>query len=196
MEIGDFYEAEAILILGQNPGTNHPRMLSALQKAKENGAVILSVNPLVEAGLVAFKNPQQVRGALGKKAALTDLYLQVRINGDLPLLQALSKLLLESPDAVLDPEFIAEKTHGFEEWKAHLAAADLEALIADSGVPREAVMQAFELLKGRRRIIACWAMGLTQHKNAVATIQEVVNLHLLLGAIGRPGAGPAPLIDG
>lgn len=193
VKLEDFYEAEAILILGQNPGTNHPRMLSALQKAKENGAVILSVNPLVEAGLVAFKNPQHVRGALGKKAALTDLYLQVRINGDLPLLQALSKLLLESPDAVLDPGFIAEKTHGFEEWKAHLAAADLEALIADSGVPREAVMQAFELLKGRRRIIACWAMGLTQHRNAVATIQEVVNLLLVKGSIGKPGAGTCPV---
>lgn len=193
VKLEDFYEAEAILILGQNPGTNHPRMLSALQKAKDNGAVIISVNPLVEAGLVAFKNPQQVRGAIGRKAKLTDLYLQVRINGDLALMQALSKLLLESPDAALDPAFIAEKTHGFEEWKAHLAAASLDDLIADSGVPREAVMEAFELLKGRKRIIACWAMGLTQQRNAVATIQEVVNLLLAKGSIGKPGAGTCPV---
>ena len=191
VKLEDFYEAEAIVILGQNPGTNHPRMLSALQKAKENGAVILSVNPLIEAGLVAFKNPQQVRGAIGLKARLTDLYLQVRINGDLPLLQALSKLLLEA--GAIDDDFIASKTHGFDAWKAHLEAASLDDLIADSGVPREDVMAAFELLRGRKRIIACWAMGLTQQRNAVATIQEVVNLLLAKGSIGKPGAGTCPV---
>ena len=193
----DFYEAEAIVILGQNPGTNHPRMLSALQRAKANGAVILSVNPLKEAGLVAFKNPQQLSGALGRKTALTDLYVQVRINGDLALLQAWGYLLLqaerENPGTVLDADFIAAHTDGFEAWQAHVSALDLDALIAASGVPEEVVRQGAELLRTRRKIIACWAMGLTQHHNAVVTIQEVVNLLLAKGSIGKPGAGTCPV---
>lgn len=193
----DFYEAEAIVILGQNPGTNHPRMLSALQRAKANGAVILSVNPLKEAGLVAFKNPQQLSGALGRKTALTDLYVQVRINGDLALLQAWGHLLLAAeaahPGTVLDPDFIAAHTEGFAAWRDHLSGLDLAALIAESGAPADAVHRGFELLRDRKKIIACWAMGLTQHRNAVVTIQEVVNLLLAKGSIGKPGAGTCPV---
>lgn len=133
VKLEDFYEAEVIFIIGQNPGTNHPRMLSALQKAKENGAAIISVNPLPETGLVAFKDPQSLKGALGIKAKLTDLFLQVRINGDLALFQAISYLLvqteLQSPGIVFDREFIDNKTYGFQEWFEHIQSLDFDFLV-------------------------------------------------------------------
>ncbi len=196
VKLEDFHQAEVILILGQNPGTNHPRMLTALQKAKERGARIISVNPLVETGLVAFKNPQQLRGALGIKAQLTDLYLQVRIGGDLALLQAISRALLLAEDAeggVLDPEFVAQATEGFGAWRAHLLAQDPDLLVRESGVAPERIAEAVAMLKPARRIIACWAMGITQHTQAVETIQEIVNLLLAKGSIGKPGAGTCPV---
>ena len=196
VKLEDFHQAEVILILGQNPGTNHPRMLTALQKAKENGARIITINPLVETGLVAFKNPQQLRGALGIKAQLTDLYLQVRIGGDLALLQAISRALLEAEEeggGVLDPGFIAESTAGFGAWRAHLMAQDAAWLVQESGVAPERVAEAVAMLRPARRIIACWAMGITQHTQAVDTIQEIVNLLLAKGSIGKPGAGTCPV---
>ncbi|HYK46628.1 MAG TPA: molybdopterin-dependent oxidoreductase, partial [Parafilimonas sp.] len=124
VKLEDIYQAEVIIILGQNPGTNHPRMLTALQKAKDNGAIVIAVNPLPETGLMAFNNPQQVKGMLGMSTALTDIFLQVKINGDMPLLQALEKLLIEEDEkergAALDQEFIEKKTFGFDDLKQHL----------------------------------------------------------------------------
>lgn len=197
VKLEDFYESEVIFIIGQNPGTNHPRMLSALQKAKENGAVIISVNPLPETGLVAFKDPQSIKGALGIKARLTDLFLQVRLNGDLALLQAISHLLIqkeeELPGQVFDSHFIENKTHGFEEWKSHISKLDLEYLIEQSGVDKALILKTVEAISTKKKIIACWAMGLTQHKNAVDTIKEVVNLLIAKGSIGKPGAGTCPV---
>ncbi len=193
----DFYQAEAIIILGQNPGTNHPRMLSALKKAKENGAVILSVNPLPETGLMGFLDPQSAKGILGIKARLTDLFLQVKINGDMALLKAINRTLLEEdekqPGTVLDREFLEKRTQDFDAYRDHLKALDLPTLLAQSGIPEEKFRTAVELLRNRKKIIACWAMGLTQHKNAVDTIKEVVNLLLLKGSIGKPGAGTCPV---
>lgn len=192
----DFYKAEVIIILGQNPGTNHPRMLSALQKAKENGCKIISVNPLPETGLIAFNDPQSVKGALGIKAKLTDLFLPVRINGDMALVQALIHLLLKESEkdaAVIDASFIESKTEGFQSYRQHILSSDLSELIDQSGVSKELILNAFELIKKSNKIIACWAMGLTQHKNAVDTIKEVVNLLLLKGSIGKPGAGTCPV---
>jgi molybdopterin-dependent oxidoreductase alpha subunit len=193
----DFYEAEVIIILGQNPGTNHPRMLTALQKAKENGAKIISVNPLPETGLISFSNPQTVKGFLGIKAALTDIFLQVKINGDMALLKAIELILLEeeekSPGSVFDKEFIADHTSGYEELIQNLRTATLEEYSEACGISIEQIRKTAELFRHNKKIIACWAMGLTQHKNAVDTIKEVVNLLLLKGSIGKPGAGTCPV---
>ena len=193
----DFYEAEVIIILGQNPGTNHPRMLSALQKAKENGAKIISVNPLPETGLISFSNPQTVKGMLGMKAALTDLFLQVKINGDMALLKALQCILLEeeenNPGTVFDLEFIDNHTIDYNDLTNNLRTKNLDYYVEDSGLELHEIQAAAEILKHKKKIIACWAMGLTQHKNAVDTIKEVVNLLLLKGSIGKPGAGTCPV---
>ena len=193
----DFYEAEVIVILGQNPGTNHPRMLTALQKAKANGAKIISVNPLKETGLLGFSHPQQLKGLLGVATELTDVFLQVKINGDLALLKALAILLLEAeekaPGTVFDLDFMEAHTSGSEAYLQDLKSYQLDELAVACGVPLPQIRAAADLLATRKKIITCWAMGLTQHKNAVATIQEVVNLLLLKGSIGKPGAGTCPV---
>jgi molybdopterin-dependent oxidoreductase alpha subunit len=187
----DFNKAEAIIVIGQNPGTNHPRMLTALQEAKRNGAKIITINPLPEVGLMRFKHPQEVRGIIGKVTALTDVFLQVRINGDVALLKGLMKGLVEA-DA-LDHEFISAKTEGYGEFIEALHAVSWDDITANSGVSKIKIQQAVHILCQSRATITCWAMGLTQHKNAVATIQELVNLALLQGNIGKPGAGLCPV---
>jgi molybdopterin-dependent oxidoreductase alpha subunit len=195
--LDDFEKAEVIIIMGQNPGTNHPRMLSSLELAKKNGATIVSINPLKEPGLVAFKNPQKIGGILGGGTTLTNLYLQVRINGDLALLKAVMKRLLEeeekSPGTVLDDEFINTNTNGFEFLKEDLKNYSYELLIKDCGLSAEEVEAFVRVLVRKRRIIVCWAMGITQHQNAVYTIREITNLLLLKGSIGKPGSGVCPV---
>lgn len=197
VKLEDFYEAEVIMIIGQNPGTNHPRMLIALQKAKENGAKIITINPLSEAGLIRFKHPQKPLDMIGSGTKLTDLFLQVRVNGDVPLLKAMLKLLLErekaAPGTVLDHEFIKNSTSGYEELIVDLEKYNLDELIAQTSVSKEKIEEAVDLLARKKKIIACWAMGLTQHKNAVDNIREIVNLLLLKGSIGKPGAGTCPV---
>ncbi|GGN01521.1 formate dehydrogenase [Dyadobacter beijingensis] len=195
--LNDFYQAEVIMILGQNPGTNHPRMLTALQKAKANGATIISINPLPETGLMGFNNPQTVAGVLGYKPALTDIFLPVKINGDMALLKAIELLLLQEeekhPGTVFDQKFIAGNTQGYTDFIQDLRPYDAGQLAAQAGVPYAQVQEVARVLAGKTKIIACWAMGLTQHKNAVATIKEIVNLLLLKGSIGKPGAGTCPV---
>lgn len=193
----DLYEAEVILVMGQNPGTNHPRMLSALEKCKDNGGKIITVNPLPEAGLMKFVNPQKPTKILTGGTTLTDLFLQVRINGDVAFLKALMLLLLEeekkTPGTVIDADFIQQDTEGYKAFKKDLLSHDLEALIEDSGIEHKKIEQAVELIKHKSKIIICWAMGLTQHVNGVGNIREVVNLLLMKGAIGKPGAGTCPV---
>jgi molybdopterin-dependent oxidoreductase alpha subunit len=197
VKLDDFGKAEVIIILGQNPGTNHPRMLSALQEAKENGCTIISVNPLPETGLMGFNNPQTVKGALGLKARLTDIFLQVRLNGDMALLKAIALMLLEEedkkPGSVFDLGFIKENTAGYESYIQNLRKYSIPQLAEAAGISVEQIRETAEVFKKKSKIIACWAMGLTQHKNAVATIQEVVNLLLVKGSIGKPGAGTCPV---
>lgn len=196
VKLDDFYKADLIIIAGQNPGTNHPRMLSALEKAKKNGAKILAINPLKEAGLIAFSNPQTVGGLLGYKTALADHYLQVRINGDVPLFKAFLKYLYKAEKntgGVFDWTFINDKTQGIEALLEDIEKYDFEQLICDSGLNVHEVEDAAELIKSSKNIIGCWAMGLTQHKNAVDTIRELVNLLLVKGSIGKPGAGTCPV---
>ncbi len=193
----DFYKAEVIIILGQNPGTNHPRMLSALQKAKENGCTIISVNPLPETGLLNFSNPQTIKGALGIKTKLTDIFVQVKLNGDMAFLKAVEQLLLAQEEkhqgSVFDHDFIQEHTQGYSAFCFNLKKNSLDELVTASGVSLNLIQEVAEVFCTKNKIIACWAMGLTQHKNAVETIQEVVNLLLLKGSIGKPGAGTCPV---
>ncbi|MBD0710502.1 MULTISPECIES: FdhF/YdeP family oxidoreductase [unclassified Streptomyces] len=191
VSLEDLHQADLIVIAGQNPGTNHPRMLSALEKAKAAGARIISVNPLPEAGLERFKNPQTPQGML-KGAPLTDLFLQIRIGGDQALFRLLNKLVLETPGAV-DEEFVRTHTQGFEEFAAAASGAEWEETLAATGLERAEIERALEMVLASERTVVCWAMGLTQHKHAVPTIRELVNFLLLRGNIGRPGAGVCPV---
>jgi formate dehydrogenase major subunit len=195
--LDDFQHAELILVLGQNPGTNHPRMLSTLADAKRRGASIVSINPLPEAGLVRFKDPQRVRDVLGKGVVLADQFLQIRLNGDLALFQALGKRLVEAEDAapgtVADADFISASCSGYDEWVSAMRAVDERAVVAATGLASQEIDELVGRLRRSRRTIVCWAMGLTQHKNAVATIREIVNVLLFQGNIGRPGAGVCPV---
>lgn len=193
----DFELAQAIFVIGQNPGTNHPRMLTALQKAKRNGCKIVHINPLPETGMSRFKHPQHIGDMLGKGTTLSDLFLQVRINGDVALLKGISKQVLaedeRGPGRVLDHEFIRAHTHGFDEFAAGIRSVDWPDLIEQSGIAREEIEAAARIFIESERTIFCWAMGLTQHQNAVANIQEIVNLMLLRGQLGKPGAGLCPV---
>ncbi|OON74666.1 FdhF/YdeP family oxidoreductase [Streptomyces tsukubensis] len=191
VSLEDLHRSDLIIVAGQNPGTNHPRMLSALEEAKNNGAKIISINPLPEAGLERFKNPQTPKG-LAKGAALTDLFLQIRLGGDQALFRLLNKLILRTEGAV-DEEFIREHTHGYEEFATAAAEADWDATLAATGLDRSAIEEALRMVLASRRTVVCWAMGLTQHKHSVPTIREVVNFLLLRGNIGRPGAGVCPV---
>ncbi|WP_392754435.1 FdhF/YdeP family oxidoreductase [Streptomyces sp. LN590] len=191
VSLEDVHHADLIIVAGQNPGTNHPRMLSALEKAKAAGARVISVNPLPEAGLERFKNPQTPQGMI-KGTALNDLFLQIRIGGDQALFRLLNKMILETEGAV-DDTFVTEHTHGYEEFAAAARAADWDETLTATGLDRATIEQALTMVLASKRTIVCWAMGLTQHKHSVATIREVVNFLLLRGNIGRPGAGVCPV---
>jgi molybdopterin-dependent oxidoreductase alpha subunit len=195
--LSDLHEAEVIIVMGQNPGTNHPRMLTALEKCKANGGKIISVNPLPEAGLIRFTNPQKPLKLLTGGTTLTDLFLQVRVNGDVALLKVMMLLLLEeekkTPGQVLDQAFIEAKTSGYEEFLEDLSKYNLQECIKASGISAEKIQAAVDMIKHKQKIIICWAMGLTQHKNGVDNIREVVNLLLMKGSIGKPGAGTCPV---
>jgi molybdopterin-dependent oxidoreductase alpha subunit len=193
----DFDKADAIFVIGQNPGTNHPRMLTALQSAARKGATIVSVNPLRETGMVRFKHPQEVSGIIGKGTPLASLHLQVRINGDVALLKGIMKEMIEQederPGEVLDQAFIDEHTAGFEAFADDLRQESWDAIVEDSGIERDQIREAANIAIESDTLIACWAMGLTQHENGVANIQEVVNFLLMRGQIGKPGAGACPV---
>lgn len=193
----DFYDAEVILIIGQNPGTNAPRMMSALAKGKKNGAKIIAINPLPEAGLMGFINPQSVREVLTGGVQLADLYLPVKINGDMALLKALELLLIEfekqNPGKVFDEDFIKNKTVGYEDFMKQFDEYKLDELAELSGVSKEALRQAAEMMAFKKKIIVSWGMGLTQQPNGVDMIREILNILLLKGSIGKPGAGVCPV---
>ena len=192
VSLDDIHEADTVICIGQNPGTNHPRMLASLETCVENGGTVVAVNPLKEAGLMGFAHPQKVSGMLGKSTTLATQYLQVKVNGDLALLRAIGKTIFER-DA-LDYDFIEEHTNGVDAYRSQCEAADFDDLCQRAGVSHDDVTKLVDtILSGDRKLVTCWAMGLTQHKNAVATIREIANIHLLLGAIGRPGAGLCPV---
>jgi len=188
----DFLKADVILCVGQNPGTNHPRMLSTLEDAVDRGARLVAVNPLKEAGLLGFSHPQHLRGLLGNASPLASTYLQVKVNGDMALFRGVAKALVAA--GTIDHEFIRDHGSGYEAYRNLLEATSWDDVENLSGISRDQVEELAALLgAGQRRLVSCWAMGLTQHRNAVATIREIANVHLLLGAIGRPGAGLCPV---
>ncbi len=193
----DFEKAELIIVMGQNPGTNHPRMLTALEACKRNGGTIVAVNPLPEAGLMRYKNPQKVRGMLGTGTPIADHFLQIRSGGDMALLQAVASRVLAAeaaaPGTVLDHDFIDTHTSGFAEYAEHLREVDEAAVLAATGLTSAQIDEVAELYIRSERTIITWAMGLTQHKNAVVTLKELISLLLLRGNIGKPGAGASPI---
>ena len=197
VSVADIAQADLIVIAGQNPGTNHPRMLSVLTEAKANGARIIAVNPLPEAGLIRFKDPQTARGVLGAGVPLADEFVQIRLGGDMALFRGLAKLLLETddraPGSVVDVDFITDHCDGFDEYAAAARAVELDTVLAATGVTESQLRRVAGMLATSRRTIVCWAMGLTQHTHAVATIAEVTNVLLLRGMIGKPGAGVCPV---
>ena len=201
VSLEDIYQSELILIAGQNPGTNHPRMLTALEKAKQNGAVIVAVNPLPEAGLMNFKNPQTIRGLVGGGTDLADDFLQIKLGGDQALFQGLGKFLLEeqrrpgSPHAgrVFDTAFIDSHTTGLGEYLEQLEHVSWAEIVTATGLTEAQIRATGEKLLASKATVVCWAMGLTQHKHSVAMLRDVVNVLLLQGNIGKPGAGVCPV---
>ena len=207
VRLEDFEWTDAIFIIGQNPGTNHPRMMTTLERAKKSDATIVAINPIRETGLISVvnPNPQEYRNPLkfaakmllNRGTPLADLWLPVRINGDMAAMRGIMKEMLEEedrrPGAALDRQFIDQYTTGFEEFAAHVCATPWDQILEISDLTREQIRTAAEIAMRAKRIICCWAMGLTQHKNAVATIQEVMNFLLLGGNIGKRGAGPCPI---
>jgi molybdopterin-dependent oxidoreductase alpha subunit len=187
----DIHQSDLLVIVGQNPGTNHPRMLSALETAKARGAKIISVNPLPEAGLTRFDNPQTPRGMLGLGKQLADLHLPIRVNGDLAFFQEINRRLIER--GAIDQDFITTHTDGFDQLKEHLEQLDAAEVRRATGLSDEDFDRFTAMAVRSKRTIVCWAMGLTQHRNSVPTIREIVNFVLLRGCIGRPGAGLCPV---
>ncbi|HEX5100022.1 MAG TPA: FdhF/YdeP family oxidoreductase [Polyangiaceae bacterium] len=197
VKLEDFEHADAIFVIGQNPGTCHPRMLTELERAAKNGAKIVSVNPLPESGLIRFKNPQHPLSLVGPGTPLACLFLPVRVNGDVALFKGIVKELLEDDRAtgggVLAHDFIASQTEGFAELARDLDAEPWARIVADSGVSRELIREASAIAGRAERAIYCWAMGITQHQNGVANVQSIVNLALARGHIGRRGTGLCPV---
>ncbi|GAA3643413.1 FdhF/YdeP family oxidoreductase [Microbacterium awajiense] len=196
VSIEDIHDADLLIVAGQNPGTNHPRMLSALEKAKGNGAKIIAVNPLPEAGLIRFENPQTPKGVILGGTKMADEFAQIRLGGDQALFQAIGKHLLEAEARdgdVVDHAFVGEHTSGYDAYRAAMAEVPWRELVEATGMPETALRRVGEMVRTSGKTIVCWAMGLTQHKHAVATLRDVVDVLLLQGNIGRPGAGVCPV---
>ncbi len=195
--LDDFNHAELVIVMGQNPGTNHPRMLSALGETKKRGGKIITINPLPEVGLMRYNDPQNPIKWIGKGQKLTDVFLQVKINGDVALLKIILKLLWqkeqETPGAIFDHEFIKTNTTGYEDFITDVETYSIEKLIPQTGIDFKIIEEAATLIAERKKIIIFGAMEITQHKNAVYNIRELVNLLLLKGSIGKQGAGTCPV---
>ncbi|RZK15142.1 MAG: hypothetical protein EOO56_23485, partial [Hymenobacter sp.] len=200
IKLSDLEEAEVIIIIGQNPGTNAPRMLTALQKAKRNGAKIISINPLFETGLNHFRNPQDFMNPIKAVGALltdgtqiTDAFLQVKLGGDIAALRGIMKHLFDAedynPNRIIDAGFIRQYTSGYADFEKAIRSTTWEEIEESSGLTRAQLLEAANVIAPKQKIVTCWAMGVTQQKQGTEVIKEIVNLHLLKGAIGKPGAG-------
>ena len=201
VQLEDLYNADLVLVVGQNPGTNHPRMLSALEETKGRGGKVIAVNTLPEAGLMRFKNPQKARGVVGRGTAIADRYLLIRPGGDLALFKMVNKLLLVADDVsvaasgpeVLDRDYIETHTTGFTDFAAQAREITWAQALEATGLTRDEIEALVEQVLAAESVIVCWAMGLTQHRHGVPTIREIVNFLMLRGNIGKPGAGVCPV---
>ena len=197
VSLEDIEEAELVFVVGQNPGTNHPRMLGSLAECRKNGGKVIAVNPLPEAGLMRFKDPQTPSGLIGGGERTSDEFLQVKVGGDLALFQALGHLLLQkevaNPGSVVDHDFIASSTDGFDAYAAARAELPWDEILEATGLERAEIEHAADLLAASKATIFCWALGITQQPHSVDTIKEIVNLLLLQGNFGKPGAGACPV---
>ncbi|WP_261860511.1 FdhF/YdeP family oxidoreductase [Mycobacterium marinum] len=195
--VEDVEHADLIIIAGQNPGTNHPRMLTVLEKEKANGTKIIAVNPLPEAGLIRFKDPQKMNGVVGHGVPIADEFVQIRIGGDMALFAGLGRLLLEAeeraPGTVVDQAFVDQHCAGFDEYRRRTLQIDMDTVLAATGIGAPQLERIAAMVMASQRTVICWAMGLTQHSHAVATIGEATNLLFLRGMIGKPGAGVCPV---
>lgn len=200
--LDDFEQADCILIFGQNPGTNHPRMLGELRAAARRGARILSFNPLRERGLERFADPQSPLEMLsGGATTISSDYFQLKVGGDIAVLKGVIKHLL-ALDAqaeatgqarVLDLPFLIEHTQGFGALRADIEAENWSLIEQESGLSQERLLQAATVIARSDKVIACWGMGITQHRHGVAAVQMIANLLLLRGMVGKPGAGLCPV---
>jgi molybdopterin-dependent oxidoreductase alpha subunit len=198
VQLADFEKADAIFVIGQNPGTNHPRMLIALQAARRRGAEVVAINPLRERGLEAFIHPQEVAPTLlGHATQIATLYLQPLPGSDVAVLKGIMKHVLDAekaaPGRVLDHGFLRAHASGLEELVADLHATSWEEIEEETGLAKEELRRAADVYVRSRATIVCWAMGLTQHPNAVDNVVSISNLLLLRGNVGRPGAGACPV---
>lgn len=190
--LDDFAHAEAIFVFGQNPGTNHPRMLGELRAAAKRGCRIVVFNPLRERGLERFADPQHPLEMLsGGSTKIASHYFQPRIGGDLAVLLGMAKWLLQQN--ALDHAFVAEHTEGVDQLTVQLAALSWDEIEQQAGLPRADIQTAAQIFADSQASILCWGMGITQHRRSVATIQSMINLLLLRGQFGKPGAGACPV---
>ncbi|AMG02061.1 FdhF/YdeP family oxidoreductase [Vibrio mimicus] len=198
----DLELADAIFVIGQNPGTNHPRMLEPLREAVKRGAQVICLNPLKERGLERFQNPQHPIEMLSNGSEPTSsAYFRPALGGDMAVFRGMAKFLLQwdrqaqaQGDApVLDHDFIREHTNGIEEYLSAVEQTSWEHITQQSGLSLEEIEVLARMYRRAERVAMCWAMGLTQHRHSVFTIQEVVNLQLLRGNVGKPGAGLSPV---
>jgi molybdopterin-dependent oxidoreductase alpha subunit len=200
----DVTHTDLLIDIGHNPGSCHPRMLTAMQELKRNGGRIIAINPLPETGLNHFSHPQDLKHPRrvmhvlqGVGTPLADLYVPVRVAGDVALMKGILKELLEAelraPGTVFDHAFIRQHTHGYDDFIADVGREDWSVIVEESGVSRKEIRRIAEMVIASRSMVVAWAMGLTQQPQAVAAIQEIVNLVLLRGSIGRPGAGVLPV---
>lgn len=192
----DFPKANAIFILGHNPGSNHPRMLSTLQSAVRNGCRIVAVNPMPESSLMNFADPQEPGTYLGKQTVLASLYVQPMINGDMAFIRGVAKATLEAEEnggGVVDSGFIRQYTSGFEAYKQTVTDTSWDALVLASGVAKQQILEAAEIYIHAENVIATWCLGITHHRNSIETISEIINLMLLKGNVGKAGSGLCPV---
>lgn len=198
----DLEHADAIFVIGQNPGTNHPRMLEPLREAVKRGAQVVCLNPLKERGLERFQHPQHPIEMLRNGSESTSsAYFHPALGGDMAVFRGMAKFLLQwerqaqelGEEPVFDHAFLREHTHGIEEYLAAVDATSWQHITDQSGLNLEEIETLALMYRRAERVVMCWAMGLTQHRHSVPTIQEVVNLQLLRGNVGKPGAGLSPV---
>ncbi|WP_329921396.1 FdhF/YdeP family oxidoreductase [Stenotrophomonas geniculata] len=193
----DFEHAEAIFVVGQNTGTNSPRMMSNLVEARKRGIPIVAVNPMPERALIRFAEPQDmVQMATFGSTEITSEFVHIRIGGDLALIKGMMKVMFEREaqgERVLDHDFLSEHTVGLEALREDVMAQDWDEIVQVSGISQAQIRRCAEIYIRSKATVICYGMGLTQHQYGSRLLQQVANLLLLRGNFGKPGAGIGPI---